>query len=158
MTKRIDAARRTLEKDPNDVQALIELGNDYYDAEDYTRAIEAYQKSLKLDPRNADVLTDMGVTYRKSADPEAGCGVFPKGASSGSQSCQGPFQPGGRAENGPQRPQGRARSSGGLSEKGAGSIQGGHGQAVGGAASKGDRANEIGAKYLTWAERPIRLP
>ena len=78
MTKHIDAVIRTLEKDPNNVQALIQLGNDYYDTHDYAKAIEAYQKSLKLDPRNADVLTDMGVCYRKSAQPELAVKAFRK--------------------------------------------------------------------------------
>ncbi len=78
MTKHIDAVTRTLEKDPNNLQALIQLGNDYFDAHDYAKAIEAYQKSLKLDPRNADVLTDMGVSYRKSAKPELAVESFRK--------------------------------------------------------------------------------
>lgn len=51
-------------KNPNDVEALIHLGNVYYDIDKYQDAINAYEKALALQPGNADVLTDLGTMYR----------------------------------------------------------------------------------------------
>ena len=54
-----------LEKDPNNVQTLVGLGNAYFDTDRYQEAIEAYSRALAIDPKNPDVRTDMGIMYRK---------------------------------------------------------------------------------------------
>lgn len=56
---------KMLAADPNNVEATVQLGNDYFDAGQYQKAVEMYQKAVKLDPHNADVITDMGTAYRK---------------------------------------------------------------------------------------------
>jgi cytochrome c-type biogenesis protein CcmH/NrfG len=61
----IRLAKSILEKEPRDLQALISLGNAYFDADQYQQAIDAYSKALVIDPKNADVRTDMGIMYRK---------------------------------------------------------------------------------------------
>jgi len=61
----IRIAKSVLEKDPRDLQALITLGNAYFDTDRYQEAIDAYSKALALDPKNPDVRTDMGIMYRK---------------------------------------------------------------------------------------------
>jgi cytochrome c-type biogenesis protein CcmH/NrfG len=61
----IRAAKSILEKDPNNLQALISLGNAYFDTDQYQQAIDAYSKVLSIDPKNPDVRTDMGIMYRK---------------------------------------------------------------------------------------------
>jgi cytochrome c-type biogenesis protein CcmH/NrfG len=74
------AALRTLqeaaERDPNDVQAWIKLGNLQFDLERPHAAIEAYEKALALQPGNADVLTDMGIMYRRIGRPEKAVELF----------------------------------------------------------------------------------
>jgi len=63
--KEIKLLKAALEKDPNDLQTLIELGDAYFDTDRYQEAIEAYSKALTIDPKNLDVRTDMGIMYRK---------------------------------------------------------------------------------------------
>jgi len=63
--REIRAAKSILEKDPNNLQALISLGNAYFDTNQYQQAIDAYYKVLSIDPKNPDVRTDMGIMYRK---------------------------------------------------------------------------------------------
>jgi len=61
----IRLAKSILEKDPRDLQALITLGNTYFDTDRYQEAIDAYSKALAIDPKNPNVRTDMGIMYRK---------------------------------------------------------------------------------------------
>jgi cytochrome c-type biogenesis protein CcmH/NrfG len=61
----IRLAKSVLEKDPRDLQALISLGDAYFDTDQYQEAIDAYSKALAIDPKDSDVRTDMGIMYRK---------------------------------------------------------------------------------------------
>ncbi|MGQ9510261.1 MAG: tetratricopeptide repeat protein, partial [Thermodesulfobacteriota bacterium] len=61
----IQLAKSILEKDPRNLEALITLGNAYFDTDRYQEAIDAYSKALAIDPKNPDVRTDMGIMYRK---------------------------------------------------------------------------------------------
>jgi cytochrome c-type biogenesis protein CcmH/NrfG len=63
-------------QNPDDVEAWTQLGNLYFDTENFQKAIEAYQKSLALKPDNANVLTDMGVMYRRSGQPNEAIKAF----------------------------------------------------------------------------------
>lgn len=60
------SAQQAVEKDPNNLQAWIALGNGYFDTHQAQKAIEAYGKALELDPRNPNVLTDQGIMYRET--------------------------------------------------------------------------------------------
>jgi tetratricopeptide (TPR) repeat protein len=61
----IRLAKSVLEKDLRNLEALIKLGNAYFDTDRYQEAIDVYSKALVIDPKNADVRTDMGIMYRK---------------------------------------------------------------------------------------------
>ena len=52
-----------VKKNPSDYDALIQLGNLYYDARQYQSAIQNYERALTIHPENADVRTDMGTAY-----------------------------------------------------------------------------------------------
>ena len=54
-----------LQKNPNDLNALIGLGNIHFDNHRHQEAIDAYSKALTIDPKNPDVRTDMGIMYRE---------------------------------------------------------------------------------------------
>jgi cytochrome c-type biogenesis protein CcmH/NrfG len=69
-----------LKRDPNNLQALISLGNAYFDANQYNKAIDAYQRALKIDPKNADVRTDMGIMYRSIKDYDSAVREFRQAA------------------------------------------------------------------------------
>ena len=52
---------------PKDVQAIVALGNHYFDAQRFADAAFRYDQALALDPGNPDVRTDFGTTrlYQK---------------------------------------------------------------------------------------------
>jgi tetratricopeptide (TPR) repeat protein len=50
--------------DPNNRNAWVELGHNYFDAEQPIKSIEAYDKALALDPDDPDVITNQGVMFR----------------------------------------------------------------------------------------------
>jgi len=63
---RAQAAAPLLEavnKDPNDFDSLVKLGNLYYDGQQYPSAIQYYERALTIHPDNPDVRTDMGTAY-----------------------------------------------------------------------------------------------
>jgi cytochrome c-type biogenesis protein CcmH/NrfG len=63
---------------PDDVAAWVQLGNLYFDSNNYTKAILAYNKSLELNPGNANVMTDLGVMYRRNSQPPEAIKAFDK--------------------------------------------------------------------------------
>jgi cytochrome c-type biogenesis protein CcmH/NrfG len=73
---RIAALERRTEAEPENAKAWTELGNAYFDSNQYEAAISAYQKSLELNPGNANVWTDMGVMYRRAGKPEEAIKAF----------------------------------------------------------------------------------
>jgi cytochrome c-type biogenesis protein CcmH/NrfG len=52
-----------LKQNPRDFDALVKVGNLYYDAKLYPEAIKYYDQALKIRPENSDVRTDMGTAY-----------------------------------------------------------------------------------------------
>jgi cytochrome c-type biogenesis protein CcmH/NrfG len=62
---KIRLSESILEKNPNDILVLIDLGNSYFDAGRYQEAVEAYLRALNIDPKNADVRNDLGIMYRE---------------------------------------------------------------------------------------------
>jgi len=75
---RIAGIERMLKQNPQNLEALIQLGNDYFDTGDHDKAIEAYQRALVIAPRNPDVITDMGISYRRLKKPEQSAEAFRK--------------------------------------------------------------------------------
>ena len=50
-------------KNPNDYDSLVKLGNVFYDGQQYPSAIQYYERALAIHPENPDVRTDMGTAY-----------------------------------------------------------------------------------------------
>ena len=68
----IQQARDRLNKNPNDIHALIFLGNANYDIQRYQEAVDLYQKALELNSDNAQVRTDRATAlYRLGRSKEA---------------------------------------------------------------------------------------
>jgi tetratricopeptide (TPR) repeat protein len=59
----------TLAADPNNFDALVGLGNLYYDNHVYPEAIDYYGRALALEPADANVRTDRGTAYFYSGFP-----------------------------------------------------------------------------------------
>ena len=64
----VNMLENALKANPNDVNALTQLGNIYFDANQPQKAIDAYERALKINPKNADVRTDMAIMYRSLKD------------------------------------------------------------------------------------------
>ena len=75
-TDRIAALERQAQANPGSANAWTELGNAYFDSDQFEDSIRAYKKSLELDPGNPNVWTDMGVMYRRSGKPEEAIKAF----------------------------------------------------------------------------------
>ena len=52
-----------LGSDPNNSVLLYQVGNLYYDAQQYPEAAKFYEASLKIDPKATDVRTDLATAY-----------------------------------------------------------------------------------------------
>ena len=63
--QKIGELKAIVAKDPNNRQAWVALGNEYFDADQPMEAVEAYQKALDLNAKDANVLTDQGVMFRR---------------------------------------------------------------------------------------------
>ena len=74
----IAVLEKEVASNPDNVTAWIELGNNYFDTDQYDKAIRAYQRSLEIQPNNANVLTDMGVMYRRTGNPQEAIKAFDK--------------------------------------------------------------------------------
>ncbi len=72
--KHIAEAEKAVAGDPKNLAAWIQLGNDYFDADQPALAVSAYDKALELNPNDPEVLTDQGSCcmkigwYDKAAD------------------------------------------------------------------------------------------
>ena len=64
----IAALQDKLRQNPEDQDAMITLGNAYYDAKQYADAITWYEKALTKVPTNTDVRTDLGTAYYYSGN------------------------------------------------------------------------------------------
>lgn len=76
LQEQIAALEKETQQNASDVAAWIELGNAYFDSDQYEKSIQAYRKALDLKPDNADVWTDMGVMQRKAGRPQEAVKAF----------------------------------------------------------------------------------
>ena len=76
LQEKIDALQARTRDNPEDLQAWVQLGHLYFDADRQKEAIEAYEKALALKPDDANVWTDLGVLYRRSGKPEKAVDAF----------------------------------------------------------------------------------
>jgi cytochrome c-type biogenesis protein CcmH/NrfG len=67
-----------LKADPSNPELLANLGNVYYDTQQYPTAIDFYQRALRAQPSNADVRTDMATAYWYSGNPDDAIAEFNK--------------------------------------------------------------------------------
>ena len=72
----IAALEKETQQHPVNATAWVELGNAYFDTDQYKKSIQAYTKALELKPDNADVWTDLGVMYRKDGRPQEAIKAF----------------------------------------------------------------------------------
>ncbi|MBI5969515.1 MAG: tetratricopeptide repeat protein [Deltaproteobacteria bacterium] len=78
--KQISFLQSILKDDPKNLKVLIELGNAYFDTDQFDRAIETYSKALAIDPQNAEVRTDTGIMFRRKGDSDRAIAEFKRAA------------------------------------------------------------------------------
>ncbi|ABF39737.1 Tetratricopeptide repeat protein [Candidatus Koribacter versatilis Ellin345] len=59
-----------LKTNPKDPQTLAEVGNLYYDAQQFATAVQFYNQALDIEPKNPNVRTDLGTAYLYMNDPD----------------------------------------------------------------------------------------
>jgi tetratricopeptide (TPR) repeat protein len=60
---KVQQLQAAIAKDPGNAANYAQLGNAYFDAQQWPSAIDSYERSLKLNPNDPDVSTDLGVSY-----------------------------------------------------------------------------------------------
>ncbi|HEX2454775.1 MAG TPA: tetratricopeptide repeat protein [Vicinamibacterales bacterium] len=73
---RVDALRSTAERNPNDAETRVQLGDLYFDAEKFEDAIHWYEEALKIDPRNVNASTDLGISFYYLNQPDRALAQF----------------------------------------------------------------------------------
>jgi cytochrome c-type biogenesis protein CcmH/NrfG len=61
--KQAEPMLKQLSANPNDATLLANIGNTYYDAQQFQDAIGYYDRALAIEPGNASVRTDLGTAY-----------------------------------------------------------------------------------------------
>jgi len=67
---RVQSLMTVIKNDPQNAGAAVELGNTYFDAEQYPEAITWYEEGIRLDPTNPNASTDLGVSYYYSGQTD----------------------------------------------------------------------------------------
>lgn len=81
LSSRIAALEQKAAENPTDAETWIQLGNNFFDSNQFAKAIDAYNKALELNPKNANVWTDLGVMYRRSGKPNEAIDAFDRAIS-----------------------------------------------------------------------------
>lgn len=77
-----------------DAEAWMQLGNTYFDTNNFVKAITAYNRFLTLQPNNANVLTDLGIMYRNNGQPTEAIASFDRAIAIDPKHVQAPFNKG----------------------------------------------------------------
>ena len=75
---RLAELTRSLERDPENPEILMDLGNLYYDREDWDRAVATYEKARRKAPKNPNLLSDLGAAHRNRGEFELAVAYFQK--------------------------------------------------------------------------------
>jgi tetratricopeptide (TPR) repeat protein len=73
---KVNAFKTIADRDPKNVEARVQLGNLYFDAERYQDAITWYGEALALAPNDPNVSTDLGIGYYYLNQPDKALAQF----------------------------------------------------------------------------------
>ncbi len=73
---RASALTAAIEKDRNDVESRVQLGNLYFDAERFPDAVKQYEAALAIDPKQVNASTDLGIAYYYMNQPDRALAQF----------------------------------------------------------------------------------
>jgi len=72
----VEGFKTKLEKNPNDLEALIGLANMYYDSSQFDKAIPLYEKAIKVNGGDNNVKADLGTSYFYTDKNEQAIALF----------------------------------------------------------------------------------
>jgi tetratricopeptide (TPR) repeat protein len=75
---RVQALQTVATGDPKNFESRVQLGNMYFDAEQYPQAITWYEQAFALNSTDANVSTDLGVAYYYTNQPDKALAQFDK--------------------------------------------------------------------------------
>jgi len=75
---RIGELNQSLARDPENPEILMDIGNAYYDHEDWDDAIRSYDKARRKAPRNPNLLSDLGAAHRNRGEFDTAVAFFQK--------------------------------------------------------------------------------
>lgn len=75
---RVGELKQSLDRDPENPEILMDLGNTYYDREDWDDAIKSYEKARRKAPKNPNLLSDLGAAYRNRGEFDKAVAFFQK--------------------------------------------------------------------------------
>jgi Tfp pilus assembly protein PilF len=78
ITQEVNLLKEAVNKDPNNTDAWIKLGNIMMDNNRNNEAIDAYQKALAIDSGNVDIRVDMATCYRKAGSSDIAAKEYKK--------------------------------------------------------------------------------
>jgi len=69
---------KAIERDPENPKLWTELGNAYYDSEDWDHAIDSYEKARRKATSDPNLLSDLGAAYRNRGEFKRALSFFEK--------------------------------------------------------------------------------
>jgi tetratricopeptide (TPR) repeat protein len=75
---RVGELKQSLDRDPENPEILMDIGNAYYDREDWDDAIKSYEKARRKAPKNPNLLSDLGAAYRNRGEFDKAVAFFQK--------------------------------------------------------------------------------
>jgi len=67
---KVTALKTVAERETANAAPRVELGNLYFDAEQYDEAIKWYGDAIRISPKDVNVSTDLGISYYYSNQPD----------------------------------------------------------------------------------------
>ena len=74
--ERVKTLEAAAAQNPKDFQPRVQLGNIYFDAEQFRDAIRWYEQALTINANDANVSTDLGVAYYYTNQPDRALSQF----------------------------------------------------------------------------------
>jgi len=74
--ERVKALEAAAAQNAKDAQPRVQLGNMFFDAEQFSQAINWYEQAIKISPNDANVSTDLGVAYYYTNQPDRALAQF----------------------------------------------------------------------------------
>ena len=85
---RLAELQRSVDRDPENPALLTNLGNYYYDREEWDAAVKAYEKARRKAPKDANLLSDLGAAHRNAGEFELAVAFFRKAREADAQHWQ----------------------------------------------------------------------